>query len=74
MLCPCKPHPFGNEYHSACGGMSGIMFVIKMVESKDQLLDLGASEFEGVIGKMGGLLLQMLKSCVNSGRYEAFMF
>eukprot|EP00804_Cyclotella_cryptica_P001269 CCRYP_012764-RA/>CCRYP_012764-RA protein AED:0.37 eAED:0.03 QI:0/0/0/0.5/1/1/4/0/472 len=42
VFCPRKPHPFGNEYHSAC--CAGI-------------------------GKTGGLLLRMLKSCFHSGRY-----
>ncbi len=69
VFCPRKPYPFGNEYHTACCGMSGLMFVIEMVEGKDQPIDLGAPEFEGIIGKMGGLLLQMLKSCYNTGRY-----
>jgi hypothetical protein len=45
------------------------MFVVEIVEGKDRPLDLGTPEFEGVIGKTGGLLLRMLKSCFNSGRY-----
>jgi hypothetical protein len=49
--------------------MSGIMFVVEIVEGKDRPLDLGTPEFEGVIGKTRGLLLRMLKSCFNSGRY-----
>ncbi len=35
VICPRKPHPFGNEYHGACCGLLTIMFVIKMVEGKD---------------------------------------
>jgi hypothetical protein len=27
VFCPRKPHPFGNEYHSACCGISTILFV-----------------------------------------------
>jgi hypothetical protein len=34
-VCPRKPWPFGNEYHTACCGLSGIMFVMEMVEGKD---------------------------------------
>ena len=69
IFCPRKPHPFGNEYHTVCCGMSGIMFAIEMVEGKDRPQDLGPPEFESVIGKTGGLLLRILKSCFNLGRY-----
>ncbi len=32
VFCPRKPHLFGNEYHTACCGLSGIMFSMEMVE------------------------------------------
>ena len=32
---PHKPHPFGNEYHSMCCGLSGNMYSIELVEGKD---------------------------------------
>ena len=35
MFVPRKPHPFGNEYHSVCCSMSGIMWGIEIVEGKD---------------------------------------
>ena len=35
MFVPCKPHSFGNEYHSMCCGLSGIMYSIELVEGKD---------------------------------------
>jgi hypothetical protein len=35
MYVPRKPHPMGNEYHSICCGVSGIMFAIELVEGKD---------------------------------------
>jgi hypothetical protein len=69
VFCPRKPHPFVNEYHTACCGMSGLMLAVEMVEGKDPPLDHGPPEFKGVIGKTGGLLLRMLKSCFNTGRY-----
>ena len=34
---PHKPHPFGNEYHSMCCGLSDIMYSIELVEGKDWL-------------------------------------
>ena len=36
VFCPRKPHPFGNEYHTICCALSGIMFQIELVEGKDQ--------------------------------------
>ena len=64
VFWPQKPYPFGNDYHTTCCGMSGLMFVIEMVEGKDQPIDLGAPEFEGIIGKTGGLLFWVMKSCL----------
>ncbi len=34
VFCPRKPHPFGNEYHSMCCAISGVMMSIKLVEGK----------------------------------------
>ena len=45
------------------------MFSVELVEGKDHPVDLGPPEYEASIGKTGGLLLRMLKSCFNSGRY-----
>ncbi len=33
-LFPCKPHPFGNEYHSVCCGLLGVMTRIELIEEK----------------------------------------
>ena len=35
MFVPRKPYPFGNDYHSVCCSMSGIMWGIELVEGKD---------------------------------------
>jgi hypothetical protein len=35
IFCLQKPHPFGNEYHTACCALSGIMFAVGLVEGKD---------------------------------------
>jgi hypothetical protein len=35
IFCLRKPHPFGNEYHTACCALSGIMFAVGLVEGKD---------------------------------------
>jgi hypothetical protein len=35
VFCPCKPHPFGNEYHTACCELWVILFSMELVEGKD---------------------------------------
>ncbi len=53
MFFPRKPHPFGNQYHTACCGLSGILFFMEMVEGKDWLPQLGAPELSvRVVGKL----------------------
>jgi hypothetical protein len=56
VFCPRKPHPFGNEYHSACCGISTILFVIEMVEGRDASA-LFCRPYEAM-GKTAGLLLR----------------
>jgi hypothetical protein len=34
MVVPQKPHPFGNEYHTACCGKSGILWALELVEGR----------------------------------------
>ena len=68
-ICPRKPHPFGNEYHTACCALCGILFAIELVQGKDYPVELGTPEFEAWLGKTGGLLLRMLKSIFNTGQY-----
>ncbi|KAL7507318.1 hypothetical protein ACHAXN_004820 [Cyclotella atomus] len=68
VFCPRKPHPFGNEFHSACCAICKIMFSIKLVEGKDRPAALRVQEYDEH-GKMGGLLLRILKTYFSSGRY-----
>src|SRR5687767_6925292 len=35
MVIPCKPHPFGNKYHTICCAQTRIMYSIELVEGKD---------------------------------------
>ena len=67
VFCPRKPHPYGNEYHSACCALSGIMFVIELVEGKDHPSQLTVA-YEH-LGKTVGLMLRCLQSYFASGRY-----
>jgi len=67
VFCPRKPHPFGNEYHTACCGLSGIMFAMELVEGKDHPPQIAERWSEK--GKTTGLLLRMLASYFTTGRY-----
>jgi Transposase IS4 len=35
IMVPHKPHPFGDEWHTICCGLSGVLFRMKLVEEKD---------------------------------------
>jgi Transposase IS4 len=67
MFVPRKPHPFGNEWHTICCGLSSIMFSIELVEGKDRPPQREPIEFEN-LGKTGGLLLRLTKSLWNSAK------
>ena len=66
MYVPRKPHPMGNEYHSICCGVSGIMFGIELVEGKDTPPQVH-KQFEEK-GKTGGLLLRLCKGIFSTGK------
>ena len=68
-LCPQKPHPFRNEWHTACCALSGILFVVDLVEGKEHTRQAGPLEFEDLGGKTVGLLLRMINSYFATGRY-----
>lgn len=57
MFVPRKPWPFGNEYHSICCGLSGIMFGVELVEGKDAPKER-PFKFED-LGKTVSLLLRL---------------
>ena len=65
MFVPCKPWPFGNEYHTVCCCLSGIMWGIDLVEGKDRPQQLGQHKYEE-LGSMVGLLLRMFFSNFSS--------
>jgi hypothetical protein len=67
MVVPRKPHPFGNEYHTACCGKSGILWALELVEGKDRPRELGPKEFDSE-GATVGLLKHLTKSIWYSGR------
>ena len=67
MFVPRKPHPMGNEYHTLCCGISGVMYAIELVQGKDRPRQLPAPKFSEY-GKTPGLLLRLTESIHHSGR------
>ena len=59
MFVPCKPWPFGNEYHMVCCCFSGNMWGSDLVKGKDHPRQLGQHKYEE-LGSTVGLLLRML--------------
>ena len=68
MFVPRKPWPFGNEYHTICCGLSGILFDLELVEGKDAPPERPAPEFESLGGKTVGLLLRLTKALWATGK------
>jgi hypothetical protein len=67
MFVPRKPHHFGNEYHSICCALSGIMFGIELVEGKssppERPRDINETQ-----GKTVALLLRLCKPLYTTGK------
>lgn len=67
MFVPRKPHPMGNEYHSVCCGLSGIMYSIELVEGNDRPKEIPPPKYHEK-GITSGLLLRLTESIAHSGR------
>lgn len=67
MFVPRKTHPMGNEYHTVCCGISGVMWAIELVEGKDAPLERTNICFADK-PKTVGLLLRLCSSIFQSGR------
>ena len=67
-FCPRKPHPFGNEYHSICCGLSGIMYAVELREGKDAPAQREVDPEEKKIGKTACLLLRLTKALYTTGK------
>ena len=65
MFVPRKPWPFGNEYHTVCCSLSGILWQMELVEGKDAPSQL-VPEFN-YQGKTVGLLLRVLEPIFGKG-------
>lgn len=62
-----KPHPFGNERHTICCGLTTILWRSQIVEGKDRPRQLPRREFEE-LGKTVGLMLRMCQPLFGSGK------
>ena len=67
MFVPRKLHPIGNEYHSICCGLSGVIYSIEFVEGKDRPRKLPPKEYSEH-GRTIGLLMRLPESIHLSGR------
>ena len=69
IVCPRKPHQFGNEWHTSCCVLSGILFIVESVEVKEHPHQASPLEFEYLGRKTVELLLHIMKMYFATGRY-----
>lgn len=67
MFIPQKPHPFGNEYHTLCDGVWGVLYHLEIMEGKDRPAQLGRPKFEEH-GKTVGLVMRCCASLFATGK------
>ena len=65
IFVPRKPRRFGNEYHTICCGICGILFALKLVEGKDHPVELPSPPDNK---KTTHLLLELCRSLYGSGK------
>ena len=69
IFCTRKPHPFGDECHTALCELSGILLVVELVEDKEYPCHAGPLEFEDLGGKTVRFLFHMMERYFSAGRY-----
>ena len=62
-----KHHPFGNEGHTICCGLTSILWRAQIVEGKDRPRTLGQKEYNE-LGKTESLVLSMCRPIFGSGK------
>jgi Transposase IS4 len=68
MYVPRKPNPMGNEWHTICCTLSGIMFGMELVEGKDAPPERRLVDPSDVAkGKTAGLLLRLCRPLFGTG-------
>ena len=65
MFVPCNPWPFGNEYHTVCCSLSGILWLMEIMEGKDAPSHIVPKFINQ--GKTVGLLLHVLEPIFGKG-------
>ena len=65
MFVPSKPWPFGNEYHTVCCSLSGILLQMELIEGKDSPSEI-IPKYNNQ-GKTVGLLLGVLEPIFTRG-------
>ena len=65
MFVPRKPWPFGNEYHTVCCSLSGILWQMELIEGKDSPSEI-IPKYNNQ-GKTVGLLLRVLEPIFTRG-------
>ena len=69
FLCPRKPYPKGNAYHTICCGESGIMYGWEIVERRYNLIPMGQPEFETSTNmKTVGLMRRLTRALWSTGK------
>lgn len=66
LIVPRKPWPSGNEYHTICCSLSGVLFALEIVEGKDKPTERPAKE-HSELGKTVSLCLRLTKSLNATG-------
>ena len=69
IFCPRNTHTFGNEWHTDCCALSGILFVVELEEGKACTCQDGSLDFDDLVSNNVGLLLRTMKSYFSTGRY-----
>ena len=60
MFVPCKPHSFGDEYHTIACDTSEVIYNVDIVDGKDWPRVMGKKEFEEK-GETGVFMLRTKK-------------
>ena len=67
MFVPRKPHLFGNEFHTICCGLCGILFALEIVMGKDAPPQFQLA-FEVTRKPTIGLLLRLTQALHHTGK------
>ena len=73
VLCPHKPHPKGNEYHTVCYCGIVIIYGWDIIEVWDHLILMGRSQFDTSPDmKTVGFMLRITRALWSTGKEKYF--